>query len=486
MKKLLPLFFTAFSISQSFAQQEYSSFTSTGRGVSTTLVTDYQAIGINPANLGLHTEYETKHVTIGLMEGAASAYSNALSKATFRNSLTNYDDIFNQQDKIKAAQQFAGNGVAANIDLTALGFAIQSDKLGGLAFSVKESMRWYSQFSGITADLLFRGKTSAYFDQLVLNNGEIVANDPDKYAQYEAIGIAEGIASNQLKLSSLFDGSKIKNNWYREYNLNYGRKVFGNDLLYITAGVGVKYVQGFNYTDCQVKDGKIVMAGAFNPAFNIDFGVGAANNPSAINNTNYQSIGNGFGFDFGANVVINEKITIGAALTNIGSINYTGNVYTIQDTTLASISSEGSNNYNIFSQAPNILAKSGMLKWEGQNNIKVKLPAMLRLGASIKLIEIAQVGFDFIVPTNNESGNFEKPYIGIGGDIKPIRWVRLSTGINTGGNYDSRANVPFGLTIVVGENGTWELGAATRDIVTYLRQKGPNLSFAFGFLRFRL
>ncbi|WP_028980077.1 DUF5723 family protein [Sporocytophaga myxococcoides] len=486
MKKLLPLFFIAFSVNQSFAQQEFSSFTSTGRGVSTTFVTDYQTIGINPANLGLHTEYETKHVTLGLMEGAASAYSNALSKTTFGKSLTEYNDIFNQHDKIKAAQQFAGNGVAANVDLMALGFAIQSDKLGGFAFSIKESMRWYSQFSGLTADLLFRGKTSAYFDQLKLNNGEIVANDPSQYEQYEAIGIDQGMASNQLKLSALFDGSKIKNNWYREYNLNYGRKVFGNDLLYITAGVGVKYLQGFNYTNCEVKNGKIVMAGAFNPYFEIDFGVGAANNPSAINNENYQSIGNGFGFDFGADVVINEKITIGAAITNIGSINYTGNVYTIKDTTLASMASEGSNNYNIFSQAPNILAKSGTLKWEGQKNIKAKLPTMFRLGASIRLIEIVNVGFDFIMPTNKEAGNFEKPYIGVGGDIKPIRWIRLSTGINTGGNYISRANVPFGLTIVVGENGTWELGAATRDIVTYLRQKGPNLSFAFGFLRFRL
>jgi hypothetical protein len=486
MKKLLPLFFLAFSIHQSFAQQEYSSFTSTGRGVSTTLVTDYQAIGINPANLGLHTEYETKHITIGLLEGAASAYSNALNKATFKNSLTNYGDIFNLEDKIKAAQQFAGNGVSANIDLMALGIAIQSDKLGGLAFSVKESVRWYSKFSGLTADLLFRGKTSAYFDQLLLNNGNIVPNDPANYAAYEAIGINQGIATNQLNLSALFDGSKIKNNWYREYNLNYGRKIFGNDLLYITAGVGVKYIQGFNYTECEVKNGKIVMAGAFNPVFDIDFGVGAENNPSAINSSNYQAIGSGYGFDFGADIVINDKITIGAALTNIGSINYTGNVYTIQDTTLASMASGGSNNYNIFSQAPNILAKTGVLKWEGQDKIKVNLPAMLRLGASIKLLEIAQIGVDFIMPTNNEAGNFEKPYLGVGGDLKPLRWIRFSSGINTGGNYNTRANVPFGVTLIVGENGTWELGAATRDVVTYVRQKGPNLSFAFGFLRFRL
>ena len=57
------------------AQTEMSVFSSTGRADATTFVTDYQAIGINPANLGWAGRYPKKKVFIGLAESSFSAYS---------------------------------------------------------------------------------------------------------------------------------------------------------------------------------------------------------------------------------------------------------------------------------------------------------------------------------------------------------------------------------------------------------------------------
>ena len=47
---LIVLVLSSFNV---FGQIENSSFTATGRGAATTFVTDYQALGINPANLGM-------------------------------------------------------------------------------------------------------------------------------------------------------------------------------------------------------------------------------------------------------------------------------------------------------------------------------------------------------------------------------------------------------------------------------------------------
>ena len=64
-----------------------------------------------------------------------------------------------------------------------------------------------------------------------------------------------------------------------------------------------------------------------------------------------------------------------------------------------------------------------------------------------------------------------------------IDWLKIGSGIMAGGNYTS-ALVPFGVTVIAG-GGFWEFGAASRDILTYVKQKKPMLSLSTGFLRFR-
>lgn len=471
------------------AQHELGAFTATGRaGASTSFNTDYHAIGINPANLGLKTIYETKKVTFGLSEMAFSAYTGAVNKSRFKSSITNFgSENFSFEDKRQAVSEFSDAGTALNLDIVPIGFAFQMDGFGGIAFSVRENFRWFSSFGQRAADIMFLGKTATYFQTLELQDGSFVPNDP---AQYEAYGgldnIKRGIATQPLSLATLLEGTSIKNHWYREFNLSYGREVFSTDLFLLTAGVGLKMIRGFQYIDVQAKDGVLTAVGAFNPLFQIDFGSPTANNPSAIMNNDYQAIGRGFGADLGATFVYDEKIKAAIAVTNIGSVTYTGNVYTVRDTTLYSLSSEGINSYNIFYEAANVISEAGLLQWSGLNSVKVKLPTMLRVGASYVLEDKAEVGFDVVLPLNTAAGNFDRPVIALGGDFKPVRWIRLSTGMAWGGNTKSKANIPFGITFVAGENGTWEAGVASRDIITYISQSGPHYSLAFGFFRFRI
>ena len=112
----------------------------------------------------------------------------------------------------------------------------------------------------------------------------------------------------------------------------------------------------------------------------------------------------------------------------------------------------------------------------------MKLPTTLRVGASFKIKEFAELGVDIIVPMNDGVGNVNKAIIGLGGDIYPLPWLRLSAGFLTGGNYDFQ--IPVGLTFITG-TGSWEGGIASRDAVTFFTQNGPTLSLSTGFMRFR-
>ncbi|HYG49390.1 MAG TPA: hypothetical protein VD905_00730, partial [Flavobacteriales bacterium] len=141
------------------AQLEGSSFTSTGRGGATTFATDYQCLGINPANLGWHSKFSDKKFALGFNEMTYSIFSEALTKTDLRNTIKglikgNSAD-FTYEQKVQAAEDFAKTGFALNVDYGAFGFGYGDDKFGGVAFRVNDRFQWYSKFGDNASELLF-------------------------------------------------------------------------------------------------------------------------------------------------------------------------------------------------------------------------------------------------------------------------------------------------------------------------------------------
>jgi len=485
---LLAMFaFPVFAI----AQQEYSSFTSTGRGGATTFVTDYQALGINPAGVGMANPYGKK-MTMGFTEFTFSLHSQALTKQELRSTIGSYvkgenQQTFTQQQKIDAAREFTDAGFAVNVDFGSFGFSFCDPTIGGFAFRVNDRFQWYSKLGKEASELLFLGFNANYFDSLVYNNGmgnTVIANNPNM-SQDSINNVVLGFTNTPKMISQLLDGTVMNMSWTREYNLSYGRKVFGNDSTFaLYGGVGVKLYQGLAYMDVNASNGQLYAFSSISPAFNIDYGTAAQSNPSSVTQTGKipKPVGMGYGFDFGVNLLIKGKLKIGAAMSNMGSITWDGNVYTMKDTLVFDTDNPGAENYNIIGQFNDMGGDSGLFKWDGVSEKKVSLPTTYRFGASMKLGKVAELGFDVIIPGNDEAGNFRKPIIGMGGDITPIRWVRFSAGFMTGGNYDFM--IPLGVTFIA-QDGRWEGGIASRDVVTFFTQNGPTISFSTGFMRFR-
>jgi hypothetical protein len=492
MKKLLTILILI-ATSTVISQTEYIAYPATGKGVATTFVTDYHALGINPANLGWQ-QYPDKKVTTGSTEFGVSVYSSALAKQDLRDNIWgvinagSLDTLSNEQ-KIQAAQDFGGSDFAFNFDNNIFGFAYQSPKFGGIALSIRTRASWNSNFNADFSNMLFQGSTAPYFDSLSYYNGSdtsIVANNGN-YRDSSGTVIS-GQASVPLNISEIMDGTYLRLSWNREYHLGYGRQLINLDSnVIVYAGVGAKYIQGIAFFDLSSENGELSMVSAMSPGFNIDYGMAAITNPSAMTgqaqNFLKSSVGQGWGFDAGAHVLLFKKLHLAASVTNLGQMTYTGNVYEAQDTLLVNFSSDGLDDMNITNTVPNLLEESGLLKLRGKESFTVKLPGTFRLGGSLELGKIAHIGIDLVAPFNDVPGSFNGFSYGVGGDLKLAKGaITIMGGFTGGGGYD--AQVPVGINFAL-KGGSYEFGVASRDAITFFSENKPTLSVAMGFARMR-
>src|SRR5436190_2815456 len=96
-KTLLTALLTVAAAGSLFAQNELSNFTATGRaGVINTFATDYQVIGINPANLGRSSN---SLFAFSVAEVGAGVGSNALTHAQLNKFIYNSGDKLTQEEK---------------------------------------------------------------------------------------------------------------------------------------------------------------------------------------------------------------------------------------------------------------------------------------------------------------------------------------------------------------------------------------------------
>ena len=472
------------------AQIDHSAFTTTGRGAASTFVTDYQALGINPANLGW--SWDTDHtVAFGIAEVAGSWYTDAIEREDLMDAINGNAASFTYKDKQAAASAFTDKDYSINGDGTWLGIAVAADSsIGTFAFGIRDRMQWYSTFNSKTSDLIFNGRTASYFTHLVLDsvNGDTIVNTND-LSQEMADRVARGLTGDPDNIKQILNGARMSIQYYREFNLSWGRNIIRNEDWELYGGIGLKYLQGFGVMDIQ-GGGTLTAYSALSPDFNIDYGESALTNPSAVpqsqatgNKWNMKPVGSGFGFDIGASAIIDQRIKVGLSVINIGSINWDGNVYTADDTLLWSLDSEGFNSLNFFDEADEINSDEGMFDWYGEKERKVNLPSFFRGGVGYVINERSEIGLDVVVPMNDVPGNYESVAFAVGGDYLAADFLRLSLGVTAGGNY--KTNVPFGLTFLA-PSGAWEGGIATRDLMTWFSSSNPNISAAFGFLRFRV
>lgn len=499
MKKILLLATVIITGSTLKAQTESSAFTLTGKGIATTLATDYQTVGINASTLGFKPTYEDKKFTMGYSEFAYSIHSDIFARQSMRDQVTSLikqktPTPMSWDDKKQLADDVANTGLTMNMNAMLFGFSYQNEKLGGFAFKITDNAYMYSSLGQTASELMFLGKTAPYFDSLMYVNP--TTGDTSMVSNYHNINADSlkhmtGIASAPQLLKDLINGTSITAYWTRSYNLSYGRKIFEKEgKIGIYGGVGFKYIQGMGYVDIQSdNNGNLSTFSSLSSKFGIDYGNAANSNPTARPGDTTgllpKPVGNGFGFDLSASAILFDKLTIGVALNNIGSITWDGNVYSVNDSTIvASTTAAGIDNYTMGSSKDlgQVVGQKGIYKWDGEQSRKIALPSNIRAGASLKLGEKGHVGIDMVIPGNSLPTNYQRSYFSVGGDYRVLPWLMLNGGITAVGA--NGFGIPMGITVIAG-GGTWEAGVASRDMHSFIAQNGSTLSFSMGFLRFR-
>lgn len=497
MKNFLQFLFCILLAEIGFAQTQLIAYPAVGKGVATTFLTDYHCLGINASALGWGTGYENKRFTTGSTEFGFSFYSDSLSSQKLRNLVQairgqvkqDGSGSLNYQDQKEAAGIYAEAGIAMQINYNWGGFAFQSEKFGGIAFSVREDYRWYSRLNKQTADIIFRGKLSSYFDSLtivVAGDTSTIANS-DQLSQDTLGSVISGSFSVPLKLSQLTKGTEIQSVWNRSYSLGYGRKLIGNKedfALYVgMAGRLIQSVAMFNFRS---DDDGVYMYSSISPNFNIDYGPIALFNPSTYAEKGKflpKVVGSGFGLDLAGSMIVGDFLKVAASVNNIGGVTYKRNVYKINDTLMSNFSLNGLSDVNITQSINQLLSDGGILKLQGQENYFVANAADLRLGASIYIKQVLSVGVDLVAPFNkNAPGSIQNAVYSFGGELRPVKWLAFSAGYIGGGIYQK--NIPMGVNFIL-RDGAYEFGCSSYDILSMFTSSSNSVSGAFGFARVR-
>lgn len=462
MKKIVLLIISMFFIKFGISQRELSSFSASGSGIATAFLSDYQCLGINPANLGWKRNPTVLHFS--LLETGVSIYSDAMKKKNIKQDIIfNKKTHFTQQEKITAAEEFANNKLAINADVAWLSFAFQKAKLGGIAFTIRERATFNSFFNKDFSQIVFEGYNAPYFDSLVVNGIDTA-----------------GYSKNPKSLGAIANGSRVEGTWYREYVIGYGRQFIANDKIAFYAGADVKYLAGYGILDVKSENSQLSGFSALSPFLQVQY---ANATPSQVAGSAMNTVGSGFGFDLGATLELFKKLRIGAALNDIGSINWDGNVYEARDTIVNGVSNHGFYSFDLVNEMKGLIQDSTIMTWKGLEKRTIALPSNLRIGLNYKLSDRSSIGLDCYVPVNNNAGSFDKAIIGIGGSFGIFDFLTLSAGFATGGN--SNFVIPVGIVISM-KDGKWEMGIASRDAVTFFSQDNATVSAAFGFLRFNI
>ncbi|WP_242922903.1 DUF5723 family protein [Pontibacter liquoris] len=441
-----------------WAQTEFSSFSAVGRGgVMNTFVHDYQALGVNPANLGRSTSL----VAFTVLEGGIGASTQALTKDTFRKftALSGYEDL-TLEDRRNMARAFTSDNVLnAGADLNTFAISVNLPKIGGFAFSNRQRMLTHVAFNKNFAELVFLGNDAEVYDQF----------QPDE----------------TVFVSQLFEGTEVKASWVNEWNVAYGRKIIDLPLLNIYGGAGYKYLQGLALYEFSAHSGKVNAYRASSPILDWDY-EGYLDNPDF----NYKDpdgllspVGKGHGFDAGLSAEIVKIVKVGVSVTDMGKMSWTQNLLQGEDKGFKLPNNpERAQEYS-FEDAADVMKTivDSAIVFTPVNELTTSLPTKLRAGVGVKLGKIVEVGVDYVHPLNNAPGNITQDFVGLGVDVMPIPFIRLSTGVSSGAG--DKVNLPIGFAIVTP---VYEFGISTRDITAPFTRSNPGITTAMGFLRFKI
>lgn len=289
-----------------------------------------------------------------------------------------------------------------------------------------------------------------------------------------------GLEGNPIGSVYNFDDADIKGWWLRDYALTYARsldEIKPDMFKYLSAGISLKLIHGFAYVGTEYVNskletgqgnvlsatGNILAYSAFSDAFAIKYDFDSTETEKSRNLGPFPApAGKGFGMDIGFAAVLDDALSFGLAITDIGSVSWTENT--------AKFSSDNAVVLKDITNAEQRDSLVNSITGEGEyiDNFSTPLSTALRFGVAFQLDKSELVSdfpgsllitLDYNQGFNNQPRNSTTPRVSLGFEWKPVDWFATRTGFSFGGS--DAFGWAFGLGFDVG---VLEMNFATSDL----------------------
>ena len=379
------------------------------------------AVGINPANLALPDDGT---VTISLLPAGVAVGSDFMTYGLYNKFFTGVESPtgriardLSEADKQELLNAFPGGTgrISAGAEVRPVGLALRFGSFATFALTATERVA-------------------------------ASASIPSSYARFLLEGMTPGSAYD-------FSGAAGSAAWTREYALSAGFALPAVPWFRSwSAGLSIKLVHGFAYA-AVTRDNTWLSAGSDGVLeANVDL-AGVSSHAEFAHSPFPAPAGSGIGVDLGLSAELNDFLTAGISVTDIGSLNWDGDVKEVY----------GQGRMHL--DDPTNSAQRDSLEHAVTGNTRpgkafsVGLPTTLRLGVQAELENIHWVkkflygemtaACDYTQGFSDFPGSSRVGRLSLGLEYRPWQFLPIRTGVGFGGEDHFNFALGFGLKIWV-------------------------------------
>jgi hypothetical protein len=394
------------------------------------------AIGINPANISLS---DSSLVQFSFLPLGAHVGSDFLDYDLYTTYFTGVPTdsgreprYLDDNDKRRILDAFTSDITYSSFDVEArlAGVVLDAGQGGAFALTVTDGLYGY-------------------------------ADIPKDYIEFALNGNTPGSSFE-------FGATDAKAAWLREYALSYAKRFSIGDLSTLAIGFSAKIVHGFGYFDVRSFRTSMVTAENGQLTAVVDYRArraGSFKDP-ILRSFNVFPVpaGSGVGFDFGIGTTINEYLTFGASVTDVGSLSWSEDAREyVADTTIVVDDPLDNTQREAIEDA----IKGNEYPLDA---FSTGLPATVRIGAALAIHKIPGMNsmpgellleLNYSKGLRKQAGASFNHRVALGVEYIPVHWLPLRSGISAGGSDNINIALGFGLRLgvfsfdVASENMTW-------------------------------
>jgi hypothetical protein len=474
---LFVLVFFGLSI-DGLAQNRYLT-TGTG-GTPMALSGDYRSLGWNPGHLTFSPLLEPNWKSAaGGIEIGARVSSSVLEREDVWDGIWSRTDgetdAWDTNEWSDYVDLLSNEHFAVNADVVSAAWA-KKWNTWGVAYSNTQHLQAEAFFSDETLGLLVQGgapQWTSWFDAFVTANGDTVPNTEDFSAE-DLLGFIGGVNfDGDAVLSQILADTRLGFSWHRSHCVGLS-KAWQLGAVRLHTGASGRLLLGNGYFSIQNTEDGLDAFGAFSNGFNVtSIAALSGGIPSEFEQLRmWGPVGQGWAMDFGAVVEWENKAWASASLTDIGTMEWRGERYSL-NTLFSEWATPVTDPTNILDVVIGAMDPNTWFETAEYETRSVPHGIAFQLGGGLKLGRLlmlaAEASFDNPELMGNPGTRFGATAV-----VTPFRFLRADIGISKWGDETSR--VPAGLMIKTGKKG-FECGIQASDVQALWKPSQPEVGF---------